>query len=177
MLAAFGWSTPGLSQPLTLPPPHDGSHDMDFSFGRWKTDVTIFKDPFNDPTATTHMTGTKTVRPVWNGKAAIEEIEADGADGHWEAANIMLYDPAAHQWTQNYVDSATGRLDRAPGVGEFRDGKLEFHWQATIKGRAVLARGTWSDFTPNSHTYEVARSDDGGRTWHTSFVAHLTRIN
>jgi len=149
---------------------------MDFSIGRWRTEITSFKDPFGHPGDATHMSGTKTGRPLWNGKAVIEEIEADGPSGHWQAANIFLYDPVAHQWSQNYVDAETGRLEGEPGIGELRDGNLEFHWQATIGGRAILERGIWSDFTPNSHTYRVERSNDGGRTWHTSFVARVTRI-
>ena len=160
----------------SAPTPRDGSHDMDFSFGRWRTDITVFQDPFHSPSATSHMSGTKTAKPIWGGRAAIEEIEADGPKGHWEAANLMLYDPAAHQWTQNYVDSETGRFEGPPGVGEYRDGKLEFHWQTKIGGLAILVRGTWSNFTTNSHTYAVARSNDGGRTWHTSFIAQMTRI-
>jgi hypothetical protein len=154
----------------------DGSHDMDFALGAWRTDVTSFKDPFDHPEAVTHMTGTKTARPVWNGKAVLEEIEADGDGGHWEAANLFLYDPAAHQWSQNYVDSSEGRLDGPPGIGGFRNGNLEFYWQARIKGRATLERGIWTDFTPISHTYRVERSNDGGRTWRPSFIAHVTRI-
>src|SRR4051812_42920260 len=51
----------------------DGSHDMDFSLGQWRTDITSFKDPFNHPDEASHMSGTKTVRPLWNGTAVIEE--------------------------------------------------------------------------------------------------------
>jgi hypothetical protein len=158
------------------PPLRDGSHDMEFARGKWRTDVTAFRDPFNHPDEATQLSGTKTVRPLWNGKALIEEIEADGPGGHWEAANLFLYDPKAHQWSQNYVDSSDGRFDGPPGIGAYRDGNLEFYWQATIDGRATLERGVWSDIKPNSHTYQVARSNDGGRTWHTSFIARLTRI-
>jgi len=154
----------------------DGSHDMDFALGKWRTDVTSFKDPFNHPEQTARMGGTKSVRPLWNGKAFIEEIEADGPGGHWEAANLFLYNPNTHQWSQNYVDSSEGRLDSSPAIGEYRDGNIEFYWQAKVDGRAALERGLWSDIKPNSHTYTVARSNDGGRTWHISFVAHLTRI-
>lgn len=155
----------------------DGSHDMDFTIGTWRTDVTSFKDPFDHPRQATHMTGRKTARPVWGGKAVIEEIEADGPGGHWEAANLFLYDPAAHQWSQNYVDSSDARFDASPGTGELRNGRIEFYWQARIGGRAMLERGVWADFTSTSHTYRVERSNDGGRTWHPSFIAHLTRIN
>jgi hypothetical protein len=149
---------------------------MDFAFGTWRTDITTIKDPFGHPDVTTHMSGTKTARPVWHGKAIFEEIEADGAGGHWEGANLFLYDPAAHQWSQNYVDSSDGHFDGSPGIGEYRNGNLEFYWQARIGGRAVLERGIWTDFTPTSHTYRVERSNDGGRSWRPSFIAHVTKI-
>lgn len=174
--ATVGLTVSGPISADPAPTIRDGSHDMDFSIGHWRTDITSFKDPFAHPDDATHMSGTKTARPIWNGKAVIEEIEADGPRGRWEAANLYLYDPAAHQWNQNYVDSETGRFDGAPGIGELREGKFEFYWQATIGGRALLERGIWSDFTPNSHTYRIERSNDGGRTWHSAFIAHLTRI-
>lgn len=163
------------AQPDPASSVRDGSHDMDFGLGKWRTEITSFKDPFNHPDEAAHMSGTKIARPVWGGKAVIEEIEADGPNGHWEAANLYLYDPKAHQWSANYVDSSDGHFD-PPSVGEFRNGNLEFHWQAMIGGRATLERGTWSDIRPNSHTYTITRSSDGGRTWHTSFIARLTRI-
>jgi hypothetical protein len=176
-LLVFATSIPGVAQTASPSTLRDGSHDFDFSAGRWRTDVTIFKDPIGHPDESTHMAGTKVVRPVWNGKAWFEEIEADGPSGHWEAANLFLYDPRAHQWSQNYVDSADGRFDGSPAIGEYRNGQLEFYWQAKLAGRAILVRGTWSDFTPTSHTYKVDRSIDGGRTWHTSFIARLTKIS
>ena len=170
--AALSLSVPARADPGL----RDGAHDMDFSIGTWRTEVTSIKDPFDHPDQATHMTGTKTARPVWGGKAVIEEIEADGPSGHWEAANLFLYDPAAHQWSQNYVDSSEGRFDGPPGIGEFRNGRFEFYWQARISGRTILERGIWSDFTPTSHTYRVERSNDGGRSWRPSFIAHLTKI-
>jgi len=39
----------------------------------------------------------------------------------------------------------------------------------------MLVRGTWTIMTPDLHSYEVARSIDGGRTWHTSFIARVNR--
>ncbi len=170
-------ATPALAQnsPNSEAPLRDGSHDFDFALGKWRTEVSMIKDPFNKPNEVVHMKGTKVGVPVWNGKAILEEIEADGPGGHWQAANLFLYDPVAHQWSQNYADSATGRMDAVSEIGGYRNGNLEFYWQDSIGGRAMLLRGIWKDFTPNSHTYEVSRSIDGGRTWHTSFIAHVTR--
>lgn len=153
----------------------DGSHDMDFSQGSWRTDVTIYKDPFSVNSPQVHMKGTKVARPIWKGKAWIEEIEADGPQGNWEATNVFLYDPTSHQWSENYADADTGRFDGTPGIGSMRDGHLEFYSQQPIGGRVYLVRGVWNVEGKDSHTYTVSRSDDGGRTWHTSFVAKVSR--
>ena len=152
----------------------DGSHDFDFSLGNWTTEVTIIKDPFNKPDEQVHMRGTKVARPIWNGKGWIEEIGADGPNSHWQGATIFLYDPAAHQWSQNYVDSSDGRME-PPSIGEYRDGKLEFYSQESVDGRAMLLRGTWTILSKDLHTYVIDRSIDGGRSWHTSFIAKVMR--
>jgi hypothetical protein len=164
--------TTALAQATT--PVRDGSHDFDFSRGNWMTEVTIIKDPFNKPGEEIHMRGTKVARPIWNGKGWIEEIEADGPGGHWQAANVFLYDPAAGQWSENYVDSSDGKMD-PPSVGGYHDGKLEFYSIQSVGGRSVLVRGTWTISTPDLHSYEVARSIDGGRSWRTSFIARVSR--
>jgi len=158
----------------TAAPIRDGSHDFDFAQGSWTTEVTVIKDPFNKPDEQVHLRGTKLARPIWNGKGWIEEIGADGPDTHWQGATIFLYDSAAHQWSQNYVDSSAGKME-SPSIGEYRDGKLEFYSQETIDGRAMLVRGTWTILSKDLHTYVIDRSNDGGRSWHTSFIARVTR--
>ena len=152
----------------------DGSHDFDFALGNWTTEVTIIKDPFNKPNEQTHMRGTKIARPIWNGRGWIEEIGADGPDSHWQGATIFLYDPSAHQWSQNYVDSSEGRME-PPSIGQYRDGKLEFYSQEVVGGQSMLIRGTWTIMSKDLHSYEVARSNDGGRSWHPSFIAKVSR--
>jgi hypothetical protein len=152
----------------------DGSHDFDFSAGSWTTELTIIKDPFNKPAEQIHMRGTKVARPVWNGKGWLEEIEATGPNNHWQAANLFLYDPVARQWSENYVDSSVGRME-GPGIGGYRDGKLEFYSVQSVDGRSMLIRGTWTILSKDRHSYEVARSIDGGRSWHTSFIAKVSR--
>lgn len=152
----------------------DGSHDFDFSRGSWTTELTIIKDPFDKPNEQIHLRGTKVARPVWNGKGWLEEIAADGPNSHWQAANLFLYDPVAGQWSENYVDSSVGRME-SPGIGGYRDGKLEFYSVESVGGRSMLIRGTWTIISKDLHSYEVARSIDGGRSWHTSFIARVSR--
>jgi hypothetical protein len=156
--------------------PRDGSHDFDFSKGVWHTHITRTLDPFDGGTRQVTMDGTKTARPVWGGHAWIEEIEADGPNGHWEGATLFLYDAKAGQWSQAYIDSETGVIN-PPTIGSFKDGRAELFATEVYQGRNVLVRGVWSDITPNSHRYEISYSQDGGRSWRTGFSAYLTRIS
>ena len=50
-------------------------------------------------------------------------------------------------------------------IGEFRDGAASSTARRRLHGRTVLVRGVWSDIKPNSHHFEIAYSQDGGRNW------------
>jgi hypothetical protein len=86
----------------------------------------------------------------------------------------MVYNPKAGQWSQEYLDSASGEIE-PPTIGAFKDGRGEFFGTTVYKGRTVLVRGVWSDITADSHRYEVSFSRDGGQKWATAFKADLTR--
>jgi hypothetical protein len=154
--------------------PRDGAHDFDFAHGVWHTHATQILDPFEGGTHTVTLDGTKTSRSLWNGKAWVEEIEADGPDGHWEGMTLFVYNPKSGQWSQTYIDSS-GEIE-APTIGSFKDGRGELYGTETYKGRNVLVRGVWSNITQDSHRYEISFSQDGGRTWVTTFKADLTRL-
>lgn len=174
---ALGFAVPAAAEMSNSPSAaRDGSHDMDFNFGTWHSEISRTPDPFNDPAKIVHIEGTVTVKPIWKGKAELEEIEAEGPSGHWEAGNLFFYDPTAHQWIQTFVAASEGRFNEPSGIGEYRDGNVEYYSTDTLNGRTVLDRAIWSDIKPDSHTYTESLSDDGGRTWRPAFVAHLTRI-
>ena len=153
----------------------DGTHDFDFNIGTWHSEITRLMHPFSGSTETIALHGIVTVRRVWGGRAELEEIEADGPNGHWEGMTLFLYNPKGRQWSQNFYNSADP-TPPVPTVGAFKDGRGELYAQDTFGGRAILVRGTWSDITPDAHRYEEAYSQDGGRTWLTVFNARLTRI-
>jgi hypothetical protein len=152
----------------------DGQHDFDFDIGVWRTHIRRILDPLSGATHSVELNGTVTVRKVWDGRAALEEIETDGANGHWEGMTLFLYNPAARQWTMNFVNSKMGQLG-TPLVGSFTNGSGELIGQDTIDGRTILVRGVWSDIRPDSHQYEESYSADGGKTWARAFIANLTR--
>jgi hypothetical protein len=152
----------------------DGQHDFDFNFGVWQTHIKHLVHPLTGSTTWEVLNGTVKVRKLLNGRAQLEEIEADGPRGHWEGLTWFLYNPQTHQWTQSYANQKDGILN-APSTGEFKNGRGELLDQETFNGRSVLLRVVWSDITPDSHHLEEAFSDDGGKTWEPNFVAALTR--
>jgi hypothetical protein len=154
----------------------DGQHDFDFNVGVWRTHIKRILDPLSGPTRSIELDGTVTVRKVWDGRAELEEIEADGPDGHWQGLTLFLYNPVAHQWSQTFTNSKTGVLS-PPLIGAFKDGRGELFSQDTFKDRSILVRASWSDITSDCHHFEESYSEDGGKTWAPAFIASLTRDN
>jgi hypothetical protein len=152
----------------------DGQHDFDFNFGTWQTHIKRLVHPLTGSTTWIDLNGTVTVRKLLNGRAQLEEIEADGPNGHWEGLTLFLYNPQSHQWSQSYANQKDGTLN-APSIGEFKNGSGELFDQEALNGRSVLLRVVWFDIQPDSHHLEEAFSDDGGKTWEPYFVAALTR--
>jgi hypothetical protein len=157
------------------PPMRDGAHDFDFNIGVWHTQIRRILNPLSGGDRSVELQGTVTVRKVWDGRAQLEEISADGPNGHWDGLTLFTYNPGAHQWNQTYANRSDGVLT-APLIGAFADGRGELIAQDTFEGRTILVRGVWSQIKPDSHRFEEFFSDDGGKTWQPQFIANLTRL-
>jgi hypothetical protein len=153
----------------------DGQHDFDFEIGTWKTHLTRLQHPLTGSTAWIDYEGTSVVRKVWNGRANLVELNADGAAGHIQGLSLRLYNPKSHQWSLNYANASGGALGQ-PTVGEFKNGRGEFYDQEPFDGRVILVRNVWSDITPTSCRFEQAFSEDGGKTWEVNWIATDTRL-
>jgi hypothetical protein len=138
----------------------DGQRDFDFEIGTWKTHLKRLLHPLTGSTAWVEYDGTTVVRKIWNGRANLVELEADGPQGHFEGLNLRLYRPQSHQWSLNFANSSDGILS-TPTVGEFNHGRGEFYDQETFNGRVVLVRFVISD---------------GGKTWEVNWTATDTRV-
>jgi hypothetical protein len=152
----------------------DGAHDFDFNIGIWHTHIRRVPDPWSSPDKSVVLDGTVTVRKVFDGRAQLEEIEAEGPSGHWEGLTLFLYNPQAHQWSQSFIDSKMAALN-SPEIGAFHDGRGELFSSDTFNGKAILVKAVWSNIDPDSHHFEELFSNDGGKTWASAFAAELTR--
>jgi hypothetical protein len=175
---------PGLAQSdsaasRTSPPQalkqRDGQHDFDFEIGTWKTHLSRLLHPLSGSTTWTEYVGTSVVRKVWNGRANLVELEADGPAGHIEALSLRLYNPQSRQWSLNFSNSRGGTLSEAT-IGEFKNGRGEFFAQETFNDRAILVRFIISVITPDSCRFEQSFSEDGGKNWEVNWIATDTRV-
>jgi hypothetical protein len=142
----------------------DGQHDFDFNFGTWKTHVSRLLHPLSGSIAWAEYDGISVVRRLWNGRASVFELQADGPASHIEGVGLRLYNPQSHQWSLNWVSSRDGTMQQ-PMVGEFKNGRGEFYDQESFNGRAIFSRNGFSDIIPDSSHFEQAFSDDGGKTF------------
>jgi hypothetical protein len=153
----------------------DGQHDFDFEIGTWKTHLKRLLHPLTGSTTWVEYDGTTVVRKIWDGRANMVELVADGPQGHFEGLNLRLYRPQSRQWSLNFANSNDGILGQ-PTVGEFNNGRGEFYDQETLNGRAILVRFVISDITANSCRFEQSFSADGGKTWEVNWIATDTRV-
>ena len=153
----------------------DGQHDFDFEIGTWDTHLKRLLHPLTGSTTWVEYKGTTVVRKVWDGRANLLELRADGPAGHFEGLSLRLYNPSSHQWSLNFANSSGGTLYQ-PTIGEFKNGRGEFYDQETLNGRAIFVRFIISDITPTSCRFEQSFSDDGGKTWELNWIATDTRI-
>ncbi len=150
----------------------DGQRDFDWEIGTWKTHVRRLAKPLTGSTAWVEMNGTTVVRKVWDGRANLVELTAEGFQG----LSLRLYNPETQQWSLHFVNARDGALN-VPTIGEFdKDGRGEFYSQDTLNGRAIFVRFVITRVETDTYRFEQAFSADGGRSWEVNWVATDTRI-
>ncbi len=184
-LVRIGFPSPAcLAFALALAPPpvgaadatlRDGQLDFAFEIGSWKTRLRRLTKPLSGSSTWVEYEGTSIVRPIWDGRANLVELDVSGPAGRIEGLSLRLYNPEARQWSLNFSSRRGGTLS-PPVIGAFQDGRGEFYGQDTLDGRAILVRFVISDVTPTSCRFEQAFSADGGRTWEPNWIAVDTRV-
>ena len=150
------------------------AHGFDFSWGDWRTQISFLPDPFAGSPHWVQIRGRVRIRKLWGGRANLEEIEATSAKGRFEGLTLRLYDPKAQQWNLYWANGNDGVLAEGM-VGSFKDGRGVFYNQDTYAGRTAFVRNVYFDVKADSYRFEQALSIDGGKTWRTNFIAHVTR--
>jgi hypothetical protein len=164
------------SNPASLPQ-RDGSHDFDFVIGDWKAHVRRLPDRLNNSSTWVEYDGISKHKKLLDSNANFEEFDVTSSDKKLriKAQTLRLYNPTSHQWSIYLVDLDNGTLSLPPVVGQFTGKRGEFFDQEDYKGRAILVRYVWLDFSPNSARMEQSFSPDGGKTWEVNWICELSR--
>jgi len=152
----------------------EGSHDFDFAFGTWAEHSRRLMHPLSGSNDWIEWDGRIVVRKIWGGRANMVELKADTPSGPLDLLALRVYNPVTRQWSVDFATSSVGKLGDVPGVGEFKDGRIDFYDQETIDGRAVLVRFSVYSTGPTTHASEQAFSPDGGKTWEVNRINRYT---
>jgi hypothetical protein len=156
--------------------PRDGQHDFDFELGKWKIHLKRLKSRLTGSHEWVEFDGTSVTRPLWDGKAQVEEFEVDSPiGGRIEGMTVRLYSPTSHEWSLNWANQTNGRFE-VPTVGSFAGDHGEFYDMEQWEGRTVLTRFLWSKITPKTAHFEQAFSVDGGKSWEVNWITDQTRV-
>lgn len=153
----------------------DGIHDFDFEFGHWKTSLRRLRRPLSGSSEWVEYQGTTDVRPVWDGKANLVELNVAGSAGRIQALSLRLYNPDTRQWSLNFANSAVGTMT-TPVIGAFDGkGRGEFYGDDDFGGKPIRVRFVIERVNDNECRFEQAFSVDKEKSWEVNWLAVDTR--
>lgn len=157
---------------------HDGQHDFDYLVGPWKIHLKRLVRPLTGSNEWVEFDGTTMCRPLWDGRAEVEEFNVDSPEKSQriQGLALRLYNPASRQWSIYWANAAKGVMDVPPMVGQFSGDRGEFYDQELYEGRAIYVRFVWSRVNTKSPHFEQAYSTDGGKTWETNWITDQTKV-
>ena len=93
-------------------------HDFDFALGTWHTQLRRRLHPLTGSTTWVEYDGSSVVRPVWDGRANLVELDVHGPAGRIVGLSVRLFDPEARTWSLNFANPAGGGACRIHACGE-----------------------------------------------------------
>jgi hypothetical protein len=158
------------AQTLRAQGQHDGGHDFDFYVGKWHLHNRRLLHPLTGSKEWIEFNGTAVARKMWDGRASVDEFEANTPSGHIEGMMVRLYNADTHEWSIYWANGQTGAFSAPAAVGHFVNGRGEFYEHEKIDGKRVFVRLLWDVRSPKQCHWEQAFSTDEGRTWETNWI-------
>ena len=161
VLAALATATHAQTAPPGCDTPQH--HEMDFWLGDWDAEYVQ-----NGVKAKSRNRISRTL----GGCVILEEFS--GAPGiALEGRSWSVYDRAAGQWKQTWVDDSGAYLDF---TGSVVDGNRVFARQFQRQGRTIQQRMVFRDVKPEAFKWLWQNSNDGGATWNTTWEIDYRRL-
>jgi hypothetical protein len=155
---------------------HDGQHDFDFYVGKWRLHNRRLLHPLTGSKQWVEFDGIAVARNMWDGRANVDEFEANGPSGHIEGMTVRLYNADTHEWNIYPSDGKAGAFSAPAGVGRFTNGHGEFYEHEEVGGRPVFVRLLWEVRSAKQYHREQAYSTDEGKTWETNWIIDSNKM-
>lgn len=141
----------------TLYPCYTNAHAREFDFWAGEWDVYA--------TGTTTLVGHSIVQIISGGCALLENWEGANSSGK----SINFIDPNTNKWKQSWAGSyANGNQEFVNG--EYKDSAMRFDFETKdAQGNKVIGRFIFYNEGPNKVRQFNETSNDGGKTWATSY--------
>jgi hypothetical protein len=154
------------------------ARQFDFWIGKWEIQQKILNQdgswlelPARNSVATAldgcalveHWRGK--VKFFWEGMNDVESMEG---------LSVRAYDPQSGKWRLHWMSSRTPRFGNA-FEGNFHGGRGEFFSTRQGPRGKQLSRITFSNITKNSVHWDLAISNDDGKTWTTLWIMEMRR--
>ncbi len=149
-------------------------HDFDFWIGRWSVRNERLKGRLCGSTEWETFPAACEARFLPGGLGNIDSFDAGGWRPGFVGMTVRLFDRAKGRWSIYWADNVRGVFD-PPVVGGFTDGVGIFEGDDQHEGTPVRVRFIWTHETPRTARWEQAFSPDGGATWETNWIMHMTR--
>ncbi len=181
LAAAERWSwresAPTLAaQTLPVQRHHDGQHDFDFYAGRWRLHNRRLVHPLTGSKEWVEFDGTSVARTMWDGRANVDEFEANTPSGLISGMTMRLYNVDTHEWNLYRAEGKAGVFSAPAAIGHFVNGRGEFYDHEAIDGKRVFVRLLWEVRSARQCHWEQAFSTDEGRTWETNWIIDSNNV-
>lgn len=157
--------------PATRTPGKPG--DFDFLAGRWKI-LNHKRRKGTNGDFWDVFEGEATVHPILAGICSVEELRIPARQ--FSGMGLRLLDVKKAQWSDFWVNAASGELGAQGLPGSFEGGAGIFQEQSEEDGKPVIYRSVWDRITPTSCRWQQAASRDGGKTWVMDWSMDWTRV-
>jgi hypothetical protein len=146
--------------------------EFDFLNGEWKIHHRRLKNRANNEWDI--FEGEATCWSILGGVGSIEELRIPARN--FSGMGLRLLDVENQQWSDFWVNAASGILNPPPVIGGFVQGDGIFISDELDAGVSIKIRGVWDQITPKSCRWQQAISRDNGKTWDDNWVMEWQRV-
>ncbi len=138
------------------------NNQFDFWLGEWEL---TWADHGRGHNSVTRILGDKIIREKFTSLH-------DDHTAPFQGMSVSVYNEAANQWKQTWVDNQGNYLDFVGGV---QDGDMILSRQTMVEGKPAQQRMVWTNIQPDSLDWYWQLSEDAGQTWQTLWHIHYQR--